>query len=35
MVVQHEADAGFAVDPDADVLAVVDEKGSHLVRSQQ
>ena len=25
-VVQHEADVGFAVDPDADRLAVVDEK---------
>ena len=29
-VVQHEADVGFAVDPDADRLAVVDEKGIPL-----
>ena len=30
MVVNHKADAGFAVDPDADRLALVDEKGKPL-----
>lgn len=29
-VIQHDADAGFAVDPDADRLAVVDENGKPL-----
>ena len=30
MVVEHEADAGFAVDPDADRLAIVNEMGQPL-----
>ncbi len=30
MVIEHEADAGFAVDPDADRLAIVNEMGQPL-----
>ena len=32
MVKTHKADVGFAVDPDADRLAIIDEKGEPLGR---